>query len=711
MGSPLLLAALKVLVLAGGGEAAENYNSHAVHVRALVEAAEARGIPKADIAVFWADGAAPGADRAVVRPEDAVRDDWLLHGTRLDEATRVGPALEDTTFPGYEPRPAKRRALKAWLAREGGRLQPGDTLLLAVTDHGQPDPKGEWDTRISLWGESWTTQELAADLRPVPEGVRVVLWMSQCYGGGFAGLHLERENLCGSFAAMPDRPAYGCFPELAERQDIGHFQKFLAGLQRHGTVAAATDEAMLTDDTPDTPHLTSDAFLYRTLAEEAERRGQTVAALVDARLAQVPADAPARRLAQRIARQYGLGDVSTFAATEQVRRRVDAALFALDEWSDRWDAVIGADRARLAEPFTVQLARAAPRDARVNARRGIVKQLKASLVEHPALDARLAAVNARVRRGDELSERLELQEAAALRIAYLYARLAAPPLLSAPARDQLEQLRACEEAPLLPPVTLAGAAPRPKDEPPAMEPLPPVDTLVAGVAELRPAYLGVTYDEGPAGAKVKDVRADGPGGAAGLRAGDVLVKFDDAPLNATGELRAHVALAGAGHTARITVLRDGGTEVVPVRLVPMPLPLRPLEPGDAVPALELGALEGAPPLPKLSEDRPTVLFFWATHCGPCKRALPALKRWAISHNAQVVAITNEPAADVAAFHAKFRLGGRPFPFPIALDLADQAHQLFAVRSTPAFVHVDGSGRLIDSGVGFDGRIPLDAPPR
>ncbi|MCA9542089.1 MAG: hypothetical protein KC620_24500, partial [Myxococcales bacterium] len=179
----LAYAVLKVLLLAGGSAPEENFDSHRVHVDALIEALAARGVPAEDVAIFWADGDDPKPDRAVVETTPP-EEEWLIEGTRLDTDLALAPELRDTRFGERTVRPATRAALTAWLAEVGPTLTPADTLLIAVTDHGEPDPKGGDDTRISLWGESWSVSDLVADLAPVPETTRVVLWMSQCHSGG-----------------------------------------------------------------------------------------------------------------------------------------------------------------------------------------------------------------------------------------------------------------------------------------------------------------------------------------------------------------------------------------------------------------------------------------------------------------------------------------------------------------------------------------------
>lgn len=695
------LAALKVLVLAGGGEPEGNHHSHLVHVYALTDLLAERGLPAEDVAIFWADGQAKGVDRSV-DPGGRPPNDWLIRGTRLDEATDPRTELHDTEFPNREVRPAKRAELQKWLKAVGPTLGADDTLLIAVTDHGEGDPQGGFNTRITLWGESWTVEQFSEDLQPVPESTRVVLWMSQCYSGGFAEIHRKRENACGAFSANPDRVAYGCFPQLAGRTDVGHFLRMVEALRETGTLAEANDRVMLSDDTPDTPHLTSDALLYEALNERAERLGARLQALVDARMVEAPEDAEARQLAARIALRYGLGALRNYSATNAVLDEIERARYVADAWRQSWFVVLDAARKQLAEAWPGRVREHPKRPQRLALRKKIVEQLEKALAQPPGLRERVEAMYRRHDRAEALDDRLGLQDAAAVRVAYLQARLAAS-ALDASARTRYAALRACEEAPLLPmPEALAAVA-----EPPPPAPLPPLGQVRVEIEALRPGYVGVEYRDARdgRGAIVERIMPGSPAEAAGLRAGDRIVAVDGWTLTRPGGFRESVALAAPGERVPFRVERAGETFTAPLIIAPLPLPPPPPAIGEAVPDPRLEAFDPQQKLPGLALGRPVVLFFWATWCKACKKSMPALAEWARSHDAAVIAITREDRATVAKFLEK----SGPFPFPIALDRELEATRLFNVEALPLYVLVDGQGTLADEGEGFEGEIPLKDP--
>ena len=124
--------------------------------------------------------------------------------------------------------------------RRASQLRPGDTLLLYVTDHGTRNRSDPRNNRISLWGRERRTSPSTSWARcwPAEPGVRVVALMSQCFSGGFArstrpaGPPGGRGGFCGYFSSTADRPAYGCYPENRDKDNVGYSFHFFEELAR-----------------------------------------------------------------------------------------------------------------------------------------------------------------------------------------------------------------------------------------------------------------------------------------------------------------------------------------------------------------------------------------------------------------------------------------------------------------------------------------------
>lgn len=701
----LPLLALKVLVLAGGIDADQNHNSHKAHVDRMLTLLESRGVSASDIQIFWADGTDDKPDRSV-REGPWPDGWWLVAGTPIGDAIEPKDATENTTF-DLPTQPANRDALRAWLAQTGPTLTADDTLLIAVTDHGAPDPAGGTDTGINLWGEdTWTTQELLADLAPVSADTRVVLWMSQCYSGGFADLYRHRKNLCGSFSANPDRVAYGCYSDLARRDDVGHFHRLLTAFERSSDIASATDEVMLTDDTPDTPHLTSDALLMDALHDRAETSGTPVDLVIDARVHEAPADHPTRALIAYISTLYGLGALDGYGAAVAKAEEMLGAQSLNDVWVDRWKRADKAHRSLFAEKparRSKTLKAPATRKGKIAAQIRLGKAAKAAFEALPKpAQARLRALRNKTRAGYRLDRRADLFSAVAFRVAYLFGRIAGPAALDRETERKYAALRTCETTPLFAP---------PEGEPPPVPLVKPqaivAHRMLTDVDAQRPGYLGIAYRDLPGfkGVAVNKLWPASPAAASNLEPGDVLLSMNGEPIRGKGDFVERVLLARPGAWIEFAGRRGRTPLTEKVRVAGLPVPTLPPGIGAMVPTLRLSAYDPAVPLPRLGEGRLTVLFFWATWCKPCKRALPALKAYARAHDAQIIAITDEGRATVRRFLKK----NRQFGLPIALDELREAGRLFEDEKRPAFALVGTDRRLLQFAIGYDDALPLTPP--
>src|SRR6266478_3883 len=508
-------AHLHVLMVNGGGSKAQNYQSHFLHLRRLLELLARAGVPSDHITVFSADGPAPEADMAVreIEPEADFR---LLRGTRLAAALGTQIVYANSEIPGVPLRAATRAGLTAWFKQARRRLRPGDTLLVYVTDHGSKNDKDTADNRIVLWGEkeSISVKELDKLTGQLDPGVRVVALMSQCFSGAFANLMSVRARdgqpsgaVCGYFSSTPDRPAYGCYPENRGKDNVGHSFHFFQALETSPALPQAHLDVLATDRTPDVPIRTSQVYLERLL----ER-----AARVDALLREAWRDKaawePEIRLLDRIAHAFGVFSPRSLAELDQQAKSLPDLAEQLRKNGGLWQETLGdLDDANLGR-FLAAHPDWAPRidDASLavlgpEGRRGLAGALLAELAlffnAAGATDARLRVLGDKGESAAAAAYRMEVRLAVVLRLRGVLSEIAGRVYLATRAtpaeRAAYDALRACEDL-RLPPAAGASAAP------PAIpfESFPPWEDDVRLARSVLPAWMGINFR--PATQKTRD---------------------------------------------------------------------------------------------------------------------------------------------------------------------------------------------------------------
>jgi thiol-disulfide isomerase/thioredoxin len=738
-------AHLHVLALNGGGKPPQNYRSHLLHVEQLLALLDEAGVPRANVSLLSADGPDPAADLAVreVQPE---RDFWLLGGTRLEAPLRTPVTYESSAIPGAKLEAATKARVQEWFAGEGHHLRTGDTLLVFVTDHGTKNDADPTDNRIVLWGDDTLSahelRDLVATLDP---GVRVVLLMSQCFSGSFAGLREARPGVCGYFASTADRPAYGCYPENRGRDNVGHAFQFLKALAATPTFPAAQMDTLVTDATPDVPIATSDVALRQLLEGAASAAGSEPEALIDQLLREAwrdkPAWEPEIRLLDRIGHAFGLFSPRSLAELDEQTRRLPEASDTLKTYAAAWKVAFGdlaqvnLDRFLAGEPaWQPRLTPAALQSLQPPATRALTEELLAALAP---FSQRAGGAEPRLRvlreRGDDAAAanyRMEVRLGVVLRLRALLTTIAGRQYLatraSAEERSATETLRTCEAFRLADrPLTLAHDA-----TPADTAPFPPYDEDLRVAARVLPAWMGIRFkaltpkqrtalsaDEGPS--VVVAVYPDSPAHAAGFAVGDVVLGPPGAHFTEPNQIRQWTMLSKIDKPAPLDVVR--GEQHLRLTLVPKPYPLQwpalpgPPKVGSVAPPLGVVAYRGRVPV-RLDDGKPHLLFFWATWCLPCKASLPEVLAFERAQKTQVVAITDETSDQLEPFFKQFE---GDFPQAVAVDEERRAFLAFGVSGTPTFVLVDGSGHVRsyvtgyspDQGLALEGWKRKDPPRR
>ncbi len=230
-----------------------------------------------------------------------------------------------------------------------------------------------------------------------------------------------------------------------------------------------------------------------------------------------------------------------------------------------------------------------------------------------------------------------------------------------------------------------------------------------------PSWFGISFrpvppkERGalPSGSvQVEAVYLNTPAKAAGMRVGDIVVAVNHKQLREPHEIRERVMLSPAKKPTPMLVIR--GKKLlrlaVPLRLqtTPPAMKLPPLL-GKVVPSLGTGRLlasmKTAPPY---RTKGTFLLFFWATWCGPCKAALPTMKKWKASYGKlglKIITISNEKPDVIKKWLARANNASR-MPFINIYDLKRVSlFREFRIQGTPTFVLIH-NGKVRYVHVGF-----------
>jgi len=644
----------KAIVVNGGASVDSNWSSHRTHLDRMVDALELRGLTVDDIQVLASDGADPSPDLTVLAPlpdaDDVPR--WVVGpgpvfdpGGPLDHLLPQ-PELVDTAWSRTSIAPATRAHLEGAIV--AAELSSGDTLLLTTTDH------GEADGSLNLWQETLAADphELAELFALVPEGVRVVVVMSQCHSGAFARPLMELRqahgvDICGFFSVPSDRQATGCFPEL-DGEEVGHAFDIAAALKSSDTVDAAHEQVLVADRGPDVPIRTSDVWIWDRVVEEVgiEATPEQLAAWVDRHS---PPDTAAA-LALRQAVGVPTGGLS------DLHRHIDRALLQLDAATLHAEVLGWAHldaAARVQTQSTVLSGEWPERFAQAEARAGLT-----------ALTEQLAE---RAHRANANLWTAQVHEAGVARLGWLVARGAGLKVFGED--NALQGIVACERA------ALPGSS-----VPPSVE-----AWTALKVDTPSTPWLGVRLAPGADGAEVVAVHPEGPT-AQTLRPGDLLTTIDGHRVPTIEAVEARVLLSEGPLEVG---LADG--RVLSLKPGPMTTLVAPVVLPDVGTDLS-GVLEW---LHRAPYDGAQVTVFVGPMCPSCNAAISRSYDWSTAAGMGMVVIED---ADSARFS-----GAVPDPGGFVADA-------FGISLFPSVVALDAEQRVLWRVDGWEPGAGIDLPP-
>jgi thiol-disulfide isomerase/thioredoxin len=723
---PFVPSRTHVVMINGGGAAFMNYQSHMLHVQDLLEILRSSGVDADSITIFSSDGSAPKPDLAV-RERAEEGSFWRLKGTRLSRILQP-IRFENSEIPGFSLLPATHTEISRWFAARGSDLKAGDTLLLYVTDHGEKNRENSRNNTITLWEseEGFSVEHLRALLGHLDSHVRVVMLMSQCFSGSFAGLAFPpsgppQGNVCGYFSSTAQRPAYGCYAENLGRKNVGHSFLFMQALVETGRFDRAHEKVLYTDATPDVPLRTSEVYLRRLLYKAARAAGKSFESYVDELLGVAWQDrgaweAEIRQL-DRIGHAFGYFSPRSLDELNQKANGLVDLNKHLDSVADAWLAALGdANFAAIAalldddptwkELLTPETLRALP----PNDLQTLAGQLVDDLAKHakaaPKTEERLELLHSREEAAAAASYRMEVRRAVVLRLRNQLVQIAGRVYLSSKGTPEERQaygdLLVCEA------LSLPIGEPDRTELVPAKAFPPFADDVAAATAAL-PGWLGVRFrtlqkDEAErhrvekGAAEILAVFDDSAAARAGMRQGDIILGSPDAPFTQPNELRSWVMLSEAGKARKVEILRK--RQRLQLTMIPDPFPAQfpelpgPPKVGTVAPPVNLSTYRGK--AAAVGKGKPHLLVFWATWCAPCKAAVPELEAYAAKTGTRLIGITDQRREELDKF---FKDGGE-FLDNIAIDDYRQTFLAYGVSGTPTFVLIDATGKVESYSTGY-----------
>ncbi|MBO4829837.1 MAG: redoxin domain-containing protein [Fibrobacter sp.] len=181
--------------------------------------------------------------------------------------------------------------------------------------------------------------------------------------------------------------------------------------------------------------------------------------------------------------------------------------------------------------------------------------------------------------------------------------------------------------------------------------------------------------------------------SAGVVAGDLVIGFDGKDLVNVAQMQNVLKSASVGSHVAIEILRDGKRIPLTVTLTERPDDISSLT-GSAIGSkmAEFGKNFYKNGEKRLEAPKATLLDFWATWCGPCRKTLPVLAQMYNKYSSQgleVIGISSEQTKPLLAFYKKQHAS----PYPLYRDADQGLWRRYGIHAVPTLMLLDSNGYI------------------
>ena len=220
--------------------------------------------------------------------------------------------------------------------------------------------------------------------------------------------------------------------------------------------------------------------------------------------------------------------------------------------------------------------------------------------------------------------------------------------------------------------------------------------LAAGTSFAVP-WLGVTFKkstfENHLALNVIGVHPESGCFPAGMLAGDMIVGIAGKPLTDMSQIQSVVAGGKSGQKVKIEIAREGKKKTLTVALTERPDDISSLT-GSAIGSKIAKFGENFYKNGEKRKQKPTatLLDFWATWCGPCRKTLPVLANIYNKYSSkglEVIGIADESVDVLNAFYAQQHAS----PYPLYRDAKKEMWMRYGIHAVPTLMLLDKDGYI------------------